>query len=346
MSKFPKPAWIVLLTLIVAPVSSYGADSVNVYSARKGELIRPLLEAFTAETDITVNVVSGKADALLVRIQNEGRNSPADVLLTVDAGRLARAKQAGVLAPLESETLDQLVPAHLQDVDKEWVGLSLRARPILINTEYFKNNPEIETPTRYADLASSSYTGKICIRSSSNIYNQSLVASQIAHNGEEVTGEWAQGLVNNMARKPQGGDRDQIRAAALGQCPIAVANTYYLAKMLSESSSESDRELAGQLTVISPDQEGFGTHVNVSGAGVLKTAPNKENAIRLLEYLASDSAQEIYANVNYEYPIRDDVKQNEILTGFGDFVTDQLNLTKLGELNPAAVKLMDRAGWK
>lgn len=336
-----KNAFIIALLLLVSACQPSSTDEVNLYSARKEALMQPLLEAFTKETGIKVNLISSKADALLTRIQNEGANSPADVLLTTDAGRLHRAKSAGVFAAIKSDLLNDSIPNQYQDQDQQWFGLSVRARPIMI-TEAAKDIKLVS----YEDLAKPELTGKICIRSSGNIYNQSLTASLIEHLGAEPTESWVKGLVNNLARKPQGGDRDQIRAAAAGQCSVVVANTYYLANMLADQDKPQDVAAANKLRVIWPNQNDRGTHVNVSGAGVIKTAPNKENGIKLIEFLASDKAQQIYADVNFEYPVKAGIELNSILRGWGEFRADELALSKLGENNASAVQLMDRAGWK
>ena len=317
------------------------ANEVNLYSARKEALIKPLLDAFTQSTGIKVNIISSEADALLKRIQAEGINSPADVLLTTDAGRLHRAKTAGVLSSIDSAALSANIPANLRDPDNQWFGLSVRARPIMVtDVELTKKI------SRYEDLSKPEFKRQICIRSSSNIYNQSLVASMIEASDEATTEAWANGLVANFARKPQGGDRDQIRAAAAGQCSIVVANTYYLAQMLADPNAITDFAAAKAMTIIWPNQGDRGTHINVSGAGVIKSAPNRVNAIALIEFLSSEQAQQIYANVNYEFPVQSDIKTNDILKTWGEFKRDAINLGALGANNARAVKLMDRAGWK
>lgn len=320
---------------------SHADGEVNLYSARQEALIKPLLDAFTSDTGIQVNVISSNADALLKRIQSEGINSPADVLLTVDAGRLWRAKRANIFQAIDSEILNSNIPAQYRDPESLWFGLSLRARPIML-----ANYATISKPVRYEDLVKPEYQGKICIRSSSNIYNQSLVAAMIHSIGEVETERWARGLVANFARDPQGGDRDQIRASAAGQCEIAIANTYYLGGMASDENNQTDQKIAQEINVIWPNQNDRGVHVNVSGAGILKTAPNPENAIKLLEYLASNTAQKLYADVNFEYPVKQDIEMSETLASWGSFKADQINLDQLGENNAAAVLLMDRAGWK
>ena len=325
-------------TLASAYVS---AAEVNVYSARSEELIKPALDRFSEETGIEVNLITESADALIRRIELEGMNSPADVLLTVDAGRLFRAKEAGILAPVDSEILNQRIPSAYRDPEGEWYGLSLRSRVIMFD----KSRVDASEIARYEDLADPKWQGQVCIRSSGNIYNQSLLASLIEHLGEQATQDWAEGLVANMARRPQGGDRDQIRAVVAGQCKLAVANTYYLAGMLN-SSVAADVEVAHQIGVLWPNQADRGAHMNVSGAGVIKTAKNPDEALQLIEFLSDDYAQQWYAEVNNEYSVREDIATSAILQQFGDFKADELNLEVLGRNNAAAVRLADRAGWQ
>jgi len=340
-----KKITLVFLALaLLAPVLTgcqQNSAEVNLYSARKETLIKPLLDAFTAETGIQVNIISSKADALLQRIQTEGDNSPADVLLTTDAGRLFRAKSAGIFTPVQSSVLHANIPANYRDSDNTWFGLSIRARPIMVIDQFSAMDLD-----RYEQLANPKLKGQICIRSSGNIYNQSLVASIVEASGNEAAERWAKGLVANFARAPQGGDRDQIRAAAAGQCSVVIANTYYLANMLADKKTINDRSAAEKIKIIWPNQNDRGAHVNVSGAGILKTAPNRDNAIKFVEFLSSDQAQKIYANVNYEYPVNKQIEVNQILSQWGDFKADPLPLENLGEGNAEAVKLMDRAGWK
>lgn len=332
---------LILLTVGFGPMAK--ADSeVNIYSARKEDLIKPLLDRFTAETGIKARLVTASADALLARLVREGRNSPADVFITVDAGRLHQAREAGVLQPVESAALDIAVPAAYRDPQGLWVGLSLRARPIL----YAHGRVKPDELSSYEALADPKWRGRICIRSSSNIYNQSLVASMIAANGEAATLEWLKGLVKNFARKPAGGDSDQIRAAAAGECDIAIANTYYLARMHNADAGSADYEAAKQMTVFWPNQNGRGAHVNVSGAGVTASAPNRDNAIRLLEFLVTDDSQTWYAEVNNEYPVKPGVEWSDVVRELGRFKADDLNLSMLGNNNAKAVKLMDQAGWQ
>ena len=317
--------------------------SVNIYSARKEALILPILERFRDQTGIEFNLVTGKADALLKRLRMEGEASPADVFITVDAGRLHRAKEAGVLQKIGSESIDAAVPAHLRDADGFWVALSKRARTII----YARDRVDATALSTYEGLADPTWKGRICIRSSGNIYNQSLVASMIEASGVEQTEAWAEGLVGNFARPPAGGDTDQLRAVAAGECDAAVANTYYFGR-LAASSKEEDQAVAAALKAFWPNQgEGDrGVHMNVSGVGITASAQNRESAIRLLEFLVSPEAQTWYADVNHEYPVVHGVAASETLESFGAFKEDTLNLTALGANNRQAVELMDRAGWR
>ncbi len=330
-----------LVGTLAIPLAAAAAEEVNIYSYRKEVLIRPLLDAFTAATGIRVNLVSGKADALLERLKSEGINSPADILLTTDVGRLYRAKQAGVFQPVRTPLLERSVPARYRDPEGYWYGLSVRARVIF----YAPNRVDPATLSTYEALAGPEWKGRICIRSSSNIYNQSLLASMIANDGPEAAEAWAAGIVANLARKPQGGDRDQIKAVAAGQCDVAIANTYYYAGMLA-STDRSQREAAAKVAIFWPNQQGRGAHVNISGAGITRGAPNKENAIRLLEFLVSEEAQKLYAEKVYEYPVRPGVAVAGTVKQLGDFKADELNLAQLGKYNAEAVRIFDRVGWR
>ena len=324
-------------------LSADDGKTVNIYSARKEALILPILERFRDQTGIEFNLVTGKADALLKRLRMEGEASPADVFITVDAGRLHRAKEAGVLQKIGSESIDAAVPAHLRDADGFWVALSKRARTII----YARDRVDAAALSTYEGLADPTWNGRICIRSSGNIYNQSLVASMIEASGVEQTEAWAEGLVGNFARPPAGGDTDQLRAVAAGECDVAVANTYYFGR-LAASSKEEDQAVAAALKVFWPNQgEGDrGVHMNVSGVGITASAQNRESAIRLLEFLVSPEAQTWDAEVNHEYPVVPSVAASETLESFGAFSEDTLNLTALGANNRQAVELMDRAGWR
>ncbi|OOG22743.1 Fe(3+) ABC transporter substrate-binding protein [Thioalkalivibrio denitrificans] len=331
---------ILLLSISLVPGLLFAQGEVNVYSARQEALIKPLMDRFTEETGIRVNIVSARADALLQRLRSEGRNTPADVLITVDAGNLHSAVEAGVLQPIRSDNLEAAIPESYRNPEGYWYGLSMRARPIM----YVRDKVDPAEFSTYEDLADPKWRGRICVRSSSNVYNQSMTASMIIAHGEEATETWARGLVANMARPPQGGDRDQIRAAAAGQCDIAIANTYYLGQM--HHGDDADRRAADAIGVFWPNQDDRGVHVNVSGAGVTAHARNRDNAIRLLEFMAGDEAQAWYAEANQEYPVKPDVPHSETLAGFGEFKADAVNLGLLGAHNAAAVRLMDRAGWR
>ncbi len=332
-------AWA-LFALALTARPAFGAE-VNVYSAREEALIKPLLGRFTQETGTKVNLVTGEADALLARLISEGRNTPADIFITVDAGRLHRAKREGMLQPLADPALEQMVLAQYRDPEGYWIGLSRRARVIF----YAKERVDPADLSTYENLADPKWKKRICVRSSDNIYNQSLVASLIAADGEAATESWAKGLVANMARSPQGGDRDQITAVAAGQCDLALANTYYYGVMLNNTADPGQRKAAEQVSLFWPNQAGRGAHVNVSGAGLTRSAQRRGEALRLLAFLLTSEAQQWYADVNYEYPMREEIA-SKILGSWGPFKADPLNLSVLGDLNPQAVKLMDRAGWR
>jgi len=335
-----KTSLSLLAALIALPLGASAAE-VNLYSARKEALIKPLLDQFTEQTGITVNLVTGKADALLKRLKSEGINSPADMLITTDAGRLHRAVEAGVLQPISSSSLDKAVPANLRHPEGYWYGLSVRARVIT----YVKDKVNVADLTSYEDLADPKWKGKICIRSSGNIYNQSLVASKIAADGEKSAQAWATAMVKNFARPPKGGDRDQVKAAAAGVCDIAVVNTYYLGKMVNGKDA-AQKAAAAKVALLWPNQANRGTHVNISGAGITKASKNKADAIKLMEFLASDKSQKWYASVNYEYPVKAGVTWSDTLNSWGKFKSDTLNLSALGTNNPTAVRIMDKAGWR
>jgi iron(III) transport system substrate-binding protein len=318
-----------------------GADEVNVYSGRQEILIRPLLDEFTAATGLRVNVVSAKADTLLERLRREGMNSPADVLLTVDAGRLIRAKEAGVLQAVHSAALTAAVPPQYRDPEGFWYGLSVRARPIM----YARDRVDPGELSTYEDLASPTWKGRVCVRSSNNIYNQSMLAAMIVHLGAAQTEGWARGLVENFARPPQGGDRDQIRAVAAGECDVALANTYYLAN-LAASPKAADRDAAAKVAIFWPNQDGRGTHVNISGAAVTASTRHKQDAIRLIEFLADDRAQRIYAETVQEYPVKPGIAASDIVAAWGTFKADNLALATLAKNNAEAVRIADRVGWR
>lgn len=322
------------------PAAAQGGE-VNLYSSRQEALIKPLLDEFTKDTGIKVNVVSANAGSLIQRLQSEGRNTPADVFLTVDAGNLVAATSAGLLQPLQSTVATQVVPAQYRDAGGYWTGLSLRARPIY----YALGRVQPSELSTYAGLTDPKWKGRICLRSSDNIYNQSMVAAMIANEGAAKTESWARGIVANFARAPKGGDRDQLKAVAAGECDLAIANTYYYANMLN-STDAGDREAAQKIGVFWPDQQGRGAHVNVSGAGIVAHAKNPDNARRLIEYLLGPKAQGWYAETNQEYPVREGAPVSATLKSLGEFKADTVPMARLGENNTEAVKLLDRAGWR
>lgn len=336
-----KPCYLctILFLLLMGAAPIVSAD-VNIYSARNEILMRPLLDAFTERTGIKIKLLTAKADALLERIKLEGKNSPADIFITVDAARLYRAKKLKLLQPIHSEILTRVVPAPYRDKDGEWYGLSLRSRVILVAKDRIKPS----AINSYRGLADPRWKGRVCIRSSNNVYNQSLSASVLHHRGETQTLKWVQGLVANFARKPSGGDREQIMLVASGVCDIAVANTYYLGKML-KGNDPKQKKAAQQMQLIWPDQDGNGAHINVSAGGILRSSKNKQEAQKLLEFLVSQEAQTLYSQKNYEYPIRQDIELSDLLKQWGPFKSDSTSLNTIGELNPQAVKIMDRGGW-
>ena len=327
------------LTLAV-PMAANSAE-VNIYSYRKEALIKPQLEAFRKSTGISYRLITGKAGGLLQRLKNEGLNSPADILFTVDAGRLHRAVKMGLLRPIRSSILEAQIPARFRDPQGRWFGLGVRARPIFYHVDRVKPS-ELSS---YEALTAAKWKGRILIRSSNNIYNQSLLASQIKHHGAKKAEAWARGIVANLARRPQGGDRDQLRAVAAGEGDIAIANNYYYARLLT-SKKARDRKVTDKVKVFWPNQAGTGTHVNISGAAVTKSAKNKANAIRLLEFLVGEGAQRIYASIGYEYPVRAGIARGSVVAGMGRFKMDDLPLNYLGKYNAEAVRIFDRAGWR
>jgi len=332
---------IILIASLAFFYSCSESDEVNIYSSRHYDTDLELYDQFTEETGIEINLIEGSSDELIERMRNEGINSPADVVITVDAGRLWRAKEADVLQPIESDYLEEVIPEQLRDVDDMWVGLSKRVRGIIYN----KENVDPAELEGYMDLADEQWSGRLCVRSSNNIYNQSLVASLIESYGEDRVEEWANGLVSNFARDPQGGDTDQIKAVAAGICDVAIANHYYLARLM-QSGEEQDQEVAQKVDIYFPPAEFGGAHVNISGAGIAANSPNKENAIRFIEYLATEEAQQLYSIGNNEFPILQDMEVPGVLGEFGSFDSDAVNVTSYGENNPLAIRLMDRAGWR
>lgn len=313
---------------------------VNVYTARHYDSDDQVYAAFTDATGIEVRVIDGDSGALLERLRREGAQSPADVFMAVDAGRLYQAEQEGIFAPTRSEILEERIPANLRHPDGLWFGLTKRARVLV----YAKDRVEPDEITTYEQLADEKWKDRVLIRSSSNIYNQSLVGSILAAHGEEQTEQWCRALVENMARKPQGGDRDQVRALAAGEGDVAVVNSYYLGLMLA--GSDADRAAAESVGVVFPNQDDRGTHVNISGAGLVKNGPNPENAVRFLEFLTSPRAQEIFATGNKEYPVVEGYAVAPELATFGPFREDSINASIFGANNQKALMVMDRCGWR
>jgi iron(III) transport system substrate-binding protein len=314
---------------------------LNLYTSRHYQSDEVLYERFTELTGIRINRLEGKGDALIERIRNEGPNSPADLLVTVDAGRLWRAEQAELFAPVESAYLERRIPSNLRHAKGLWFGFSTRARLIFYDKQAVRSG-DIGS---YEDLADPKWAGRVCIRSSANVYNQSLLGSIIAAEGEAAAEVWARGVVANFARDPQGGDTDQIRSVASGECALALANSYYYVRLLTQPSAK-DKNVAERVGVIFPNQDGRGTHVNVSGAGLLKHAPHKQAATRFLEFLASDEAQAVFAAGNNEYPVVDGVAANAALRSLGSFKADAVSVAVFGRNQPSAQKIFDRVGWK
>ena len=328
------------IAFVLTGLSSAFADEVvNVYSARHYDTDMAMYERFTEETGIKVNLIEGSSDALIERIKSEGQFSPADMLITVDAGRLWRAEKEGIFQPVDSAVLSERIPAHLRHPEGEWFGLSKRARVIA-------HKKDMALPAgfgTYEALADEAFRGQVCMRSSGNIYNLSLMASLIDAHGAPTAEAWAKGVVANFARTPQSNDTGQLKAVASGECTITIANTYYLGRLMASTKPE-DKALMANLEIVFPNQDGRGTHVNISGAGVTKYAPNRENAIRFLEYLTSDFAQRLFAEGNNEYPISGPTTGP--VAALGEFKRDDLNVSVLGENQTEAVKVYDRAGWK
>jgi iron(III) transport system substrate-binding protein len=326
------------INLVVAQPKN---QEVNLYSARHYDTDRQIYESFTKKTGIKVNLVEADADKLIERIKGEGAKSPADVLITVDAGRLWRAQQSGLLVPISSKVLTAAVSASLREPQGHWFGLSKRARVIVYNKAKVKPS-ELST---YEALADSKWKGRLLSRSSTHVYNQSLVGSILAANGPQKTEQWARGIVDNFARPPEGNDTAQIKAVASGVADLTLVNTYYVARLIKSSKAE-DKDVASKVGVFFPNQKGRGTHINISGGGVVKTAPNRQAAIKFLEHLVSKEAQEIFAKSNNEYPVISGVGVDSAVAGLGKFKEDKLNAAVIGRNNAEALKIMDRAGWK
>lgn len=340
MTKTPVTFSLIVAAALGTALPALADGELNLYSSRHYDTDERLYSDFTAATGITINRIEGKADELIARIVAEGANSPADVLLTVDTSRLERAKDAGALQATESDILEAAVPSNLQDSDNQWFGFSQRARIIFFNKETVKNPPKT-----YAELADPAYKGLVCIRSSTNTYNQTLLASIIEHNGAEAGEAWAKGVVDNMARAPQGGDTDQLRGVVSGECGIAVANTYYFARgWAKDVKGLSDGQ--DNIGWVFPDQEGNGAHVNLSGGGVAAHAPNKDNAVKFLEYLVSEQAQSYFANGNNEFPVVASVKGSAAVQKLGEFKADAVDLSAVAKKLPMALETFNKVGWE
>lgn len=317
------------------------SKEVNLYTARHYDVDDELYAKFEEETGIKVNVIKGEADELLERIKREGDATEADLFLTADAGRLYRAKADDLLQTVSSDVLDEQVPANFQDKDQMWYGLTKRARVIVYNKETVKP----EDLSTYEALTEDQWKGRVLIRGSENVYNQSLLASFIKIEGEEKAKEWAAGLVANFARDPEGGDRDQAKAIAAGVGDVAIMNTYYFGQMLNSEDPEEVKVAEG-LGLFFPNQDTTGTHVNVSGAGVVKSAKNKDNAIKLLEFLSAPEAQGTFAEANYEYPVNESVEPTELLKSWGEFKEQDIPLSVLGDNNAKSILIFNEVGWK
>lgn len=325
--------------LAIGGIAEESAEVVNVYSARHYDTDLALYERFTETTGIKVNLIEGSSDGLIERIVNEAEFSPADMLITVDAGRLWRAAEAGVFQPVESAVLDERVPEYLHDPAGLWFGLSKRARVIVYN----KANGLPQGVSRYEDLAGEALRGQVCMRSSGNIYNLSLLGSLIEHHGEDKALAWATGVVANFRRAPQGNDTAQLRAVAAGECGVSIANSYYIGRLMG-SADEADTAVTDAIGVLFPNQEGRGAHVNISGAGVTRHAPNRANAVLFLEYLTGDFAQRLFAEGNNEYPVVG--AATGPIAALGTFKEDAVNASVLGANQALAVQVFDRAGWR
>jgi iron(III) transport system substrate-binding protein len=339
------PARAAALAILIFPAFALPAahaedpGEVNIYSYRQPYLINPLLEAFTKETGIKANVIFAEK-GLIERIQAEGRNSPADLLLTVDVGNLTQATDAGIAQPIESEVIDAAIPQEYRATDDEWIGLTRRARVV-----YASKDRVTQKAITYEELADPKWRGKICIRSGQHVYNVALIASMIAAHGEDWTEQWLRGVKANLARKPAGDDRLQVKGVYSGECDIAVGNTYYMGAMLRDNKHPEQKEWANSVNMLFPNTNDRGTHVNVSGAVLAKNAPHKENAMKLLEFLASDKGQEMYAEVNNEYPVKDGVAWSELVESWGTFKPDPISLNEIAALRKTASEMVDKVGF-
>ena len=332
---------IMIFSLTACQLNQAGDQSLTIYTERHYDTDQLLYDQFTEETGIKINLVRDEADKLITRLENEGEDTEADLLIIADAGRLGRAKDLDLLQPVTSTTLDENVPVNYQDPENYWYALTMRARVIVYHPDRVSES-ELST---YEDLTDPKWEGRIVTRSSSNIYNQSLMSSFIELWGEDDALEWAEGLVENFARSPQGNDRDQAKAVVAGEADLAIMNTYYIGRMLY-SSDPLEVEVAETIRVFFPNQETTGTHINISGGALTKHGKNSESAIKLLEFLTGEEAQDDYANANYEYPVNPKVEPSDLLKNFGDFDIQEIDLSLLGEYNDEAVKIFNKVGWQ
>ncbi|MEL6452794.1 MAG: extracellular solute-binding protein [Pseudomonadota bacterium] len=332
---------ILALTIAVLGTTAVAEGEVNLYSSRHYDTDERLYSDFTEATGITVNRIEGNADELIQRMRAEGANSPADILLTVDTSRLERAKEAGVLQAVESDVLEARIPVNLQDADNQWFGFSQRARII-----FYDKTDVTNPPASYVDLADPAYQGQVCHRSSTNVYSQTLLAAVIENHGEDAAKDWAQGVVDNFARDPQGGDTDQLRGLVSGECDISISNTYYFARAVRRDVDGLSEEARANIGWVFPAQNAEGAHMNLSGGGVAANAPNKENAVLFLEYLASDQAQQYFSAGNDEYPAVPGVGLSPSVATLGLFRPDDVNLSEVAKNVPAAQKIFNEVGWK
>jgi iron(III) transport system substrate-binding protein len=330
---------LLFLSLAAPFVQAEEAGEVNIYSYRQPYLIEPLLKEFTDETGIKVNVIFADK-GLIERIAAEGRNSPADVLLTVDIGNLTQAVEAGIAQPVRSPKLEAAVPPAYRASDGQWWGLTRRARVVYASKDRVKQDS-----ITYEDLADPKWRGKICVRSGQHVYNVALIASMIAHHGEQWTEEWLKVVKANLARKPAGNDRLQVKGVYAGECDLAIGNTYYMGAMLTDEKEPEQKAWANSVKILFPNTNNRGTHINISGAVVAKNAPHRENAIRLLEFLASDKGQKTYAEVNYEYPVKEGVEWSELVKSWGEFKADPISLEEIAAKRKEASELVDRVGF-
>jgi iron(III) transport system substrate-binding protein len=343
MSKIQK--LITTLYIVIFSLNITFAEEVNVYTSRHYDSDDALYSEFTKETGIKVNIISGNGSALIERLKVEGKNSPADIYFTVDAGNLWKVQKEGYFKSINSENIKSVVPKNLRGPNNEWVAIAKRARVIYYNPNTVTAN-EVNNLS-YEDLAGPEWKERIAIRSSNNMYNQSLVASLISNHGIQTTESWAKDFVKNFARNPQGSDRAQIVAVANGEADIAIANSYYIGIMLSGRSGADQLHAAKKVKMHFPNQGNRGVHINISGAGILKNSPNSENAIKFIEFLLSKKVQQYMVNISFEYPVIDDIDPHPSIANFGtDFKEDRTSVADYGKYNPDAIRLMDRVGWK